>query len=236
MRWLGVIRDLPGTHPTVIASNGAALYDLGTGRLLDRICLPPATALTAVERIRRAVPTARVAFESGTRFGHEPGYRTWADDDDDDPAVFSAPVQVLAQDAGAVKMLVQCAELSADDLAAQVHQALGGILTVTHSAQPGLGLVELSAPGVSKAGMLARACRRLGIPAARVAAFGDMPNDVEMLRWAGLPRVVANAHPGLLALGFPIVPGNAESGVGRTITAWLGQAPGRDPRPVGASR
>ena len=41
VRWLDVIRDLPGAHPTVIASNGAALYDLGAGELIDRICLDP---------------------------------------------------------------------------------------------------------------------------------------------------------------------------------------------------
>src|ERR687890_541800 len=41
VRWLDVIADLPGAHPTVIASNGAALYDLGAGELLDRICIDP---------------------------------------------------------------------------------------------------------------------------------------------------------------------------------------------------
>ncbi len=48
-----------------------------------------------------------------------------------------------------------------------------------------------------------------------------MPNDVDMLSWVGMPHVVANAHPALRALDFPVVPGNAESGVGRTILGWL---------------
>jgi hydroxymethylpyrimidine pyrophosphatase-like HAD family hydrolase len=48
-----------------------------------------------------------------------------------------------------------------------------------------------------------------------------MPNDVAMLRWAGMPRVVANAHATVLALDFPVVPGNADSGVGETILAWV---------------
>ena len=39
MRWLGVIADLPGVHPTVIASNGAVLYDLASRQTLDRLCL-----------------------------------------------------------------------------------------------------------------------------------------------------------------------------------------------------
>ena len=69
IRWLDVIRDLPGAHPTVIASNGAVLYDLGTGELLDRICIDPAVALRAVLELRSTVPGTVFAFESGTRFG-----------------------------------------------------------------------------------------------------------------------------------------------------------------------
>ena len=70
--------------------------------------------------------------------------------------------------------------------------------------------------------MLARICARLGIDAADVAAFGDMPNDLSMLSWVGKPHVVANAHPALLALGFATVPPNYESGVGQTIRRLLG--------------
>jgi hydroxymethylpyrimidine pyrophosphatase-like HAD family hydrolase len=42
-----------------------------------------------------------------------------------------------------------------------------------------------------------------------------------MLTWAGRPYIVANAHPFLLELGFPTVPSNTDSGVGRTISRWL---------------
>ena len=69
VRWLGVIKDLPGGHPTVIASNGAVLYDLGAGQLIDRICIDPEVALAAVLKIRARVPGSSFAFESGTRFG-----------------------------------------------------------------------------------------------------------------------------------------------------------------------
>jgi hydroxymethylpyrimidine pyrophosphatase-like HAD family hydrolase len=48
-----------------------------------------------------------------------------------------------------------------------------------------------------------------------------MPNDVDMLTWAGMPHVVANAHPALLSGAYRVVPGNDQSGVGRTIAAWI---------------
>ena len=221
VRWLDVVRDLPGAHPTVIASNGAVLYDLGADRVLDRLCLDPAVALTALRAVRAARPSAAFAFESGTRFGYEPAYSTLRPDDGTDPALERAPAEELAAREDCVKMLVQDATCDADTLLAEVSALVGDALTVTHSVARGHGLVEISGPGVSKASMLARCCERLGVDPARVAAFGDMPNDVDMLSFAGMPHVVANAHPLLLDGRYPVVPGNAESGVGRTIRGWV---------------
>ncbi len=233
VRWLDVVRDLPGRHPTVVASNGAVLYDLGADRVLDRVCVDADVALDAVRRIRGAVPDASFAFESGTRFGHEPGYRVWRSNPAVDPALFTGPAEEIAHTEPFVKMLVQSRERDADRLLADVRAVVGDRLTVTHSANPGIGLVEVSGPGVSKASMLARCCDRLGIDAADVAAFGDMPNDVAMLSWAGLPHVVANAHPVLLGGSYRVVPANAESGVGRTILDWVART-GRAPQPAAA--
>ncbi len=224
VRWLDVIAELPGAHPTVIASNGAVLYDLGSGRLLDRVCVDPDVALAAVRGIRAAVPDAAFAFESGTRFGHEPAYRTWQVDVSVDPALFTGPAEQIAHTEQFVKMLVQSQALDPDRLLDDVRRVVGDTLTVTHSATRGFGLVEVSGPGVSKASMLERCCARLGIEAADVAAFGDMPNDVAMLEWAGMPHVVANAHPMLLGGAYRVVPANEDSGVGRTILDWVGRS------------
>ncbi|MDN5762911.1 MAG: Cof-type HAD-IIB family hydrolase [Microlunatus sp.] len=219
IRWLEVIKGLPGAHPLVIASNGAALYDAETEKIVDRICIETASALDAVERIRTIAPDVRFAFESGTRFGHEPHYSTWAPDNGD-PDIFAGPVETIVHD-DLVKMLVQSPSLHSDQLLARVDEAIGDRLSATHSTSRGYGLVEVSAPGVDKGAMLARFCQQLGVEAAEVAAFGDMPNDLSMLGWVGLPYVVANAHPDLLQRGFATVPANSESGVGRTIRQWL---------------
>jgi Cof subfamily protein (haloacid dehalogenase superfamily) len=221
VRWLDVIRDLPGAHPTVIASNGAVLYDLGDGRLLDRICIDPDVALGAVRALRRAVPGTAFGFESGTRFGYEPGYRLGVVDDGSNPALVTGSAEDLATGTDSVKLLVQNRSVPSDLLLEQVREVVGDTLTVTHSAGRDSGLVEVCAPGVSKASMLQRLCTNLGIDAADVAAFGDMPNDLDMLNWVGLPHVVANAHAQLLELGFTVVPANADSGVGQTIAGWM---------------
>lgn len=229
VRWLDVVRDLPGRHPTVIASNGAVLYDLGADRLVDRVCVDADVALAAVRRIRTAVPDASFAFESGSRFGYEPAYQTWRTDDGSDPALFTGPAEEIARHEDFVKMLVQSRTRTPDDLLADVVAVVGDTLTVTHSAARDLGLVEVSGPGVSKASMLQRCCATLGIDPADVAAFGDMPNDLDMLTFAGQPHVVANAHPLLLDGGYRVVPGNDCSGVGRTILDWVDRVRAAEP-------
>ena len=50
------------------------------------------------------------------------------------------------------------------------------------------GLIEVAAAGVNKGSALAALADRWGIDAKDVIAFGDMPNDLEMLRWAGFGR------------------------------------------------
>jgi hydroxymethylpyrimidine pyrophosphatase-like HAD family hydrolase len=229
-----VIRDLPGGHPTVIASNGAVLYDTAAGEFLDRIYLDPAVLLDAVRKIRTAVPGIAFGFESGTSFAHEAHYAVSPPvgqslarrppEQRTEPvagADLAGDAEELARGTDFVKMLVQHQGIRPDALLASVRELLGDALTATHSAGREVGLVEVSAAGVSKASMLRRYCARLGVDARDVAAFGDMPNDVAMLSWAGMPYVVANAHPVLRRGQFPIVPANDESGVGRTIQGWL---------------
>lgn len=221
IRWLEVVKGLPGAHPTVIASNGAALYDAAEDVMVDRITIDTELALEAVDRIRTVAADVRFAFESGTRFGHEPHYTTWEPSDGSDPDIFAGPVEAILHE-DLVKMLVQSPSLHSDELLSLVESAVGGRLSATHSTSRGYGLVEISARGVDKGAMLARLCTRLGIDAAEVAAFGDMPNDLSMLSWVGQPYVVANAHPALLQRGFATVPPNTESGVGQTIRRLLG--------------
>ncbi len=84
------------------------------------------------------------------------------------------------------------------------------------------GLAEISAPGVTKAAALAAWCRRLHVAAADVWAFGDMPNDLPMLTWAGTSFAVANAHPDVLAMADHTCPSNDEDGVAQVLESASG--------------
>ncbi|WP_026926002.1 HAD-IIB family hydrolase [Granulicoccus phenolivorans] len=227
-RWLNVINELPiapdhplaTSHTEVIASNGALLWDLTTDSQVHAEPVDAGVAREVITEVRRLVPGSAFAVECGIEFGYEPTFHTlMSTQERRDPRFLEAPAEELVA-RPIVKLLVQNLHHNGDDLAAAVHAAVGDTVTVTHSMTTSVGLVELSAPGISKASMLARYAAEKGIDPADVAAFGDMPNDRSMLDWAGRPHVMAQAHESLDSVGVRIG-SNADSGVGRTILSWL---------------
>ena len=80
----------------------------------------------------------------------------------------------------------------------------------------------MSAPGVNKGATLAEFAAQLQIDAAAAVAFGDMPNDLEMLRWAGRGLAVANAHEAVRAAADAVVGSNDEDGVAIELESLLG--------------
>lgn len=75
----------------------------------------------------------------------------------------------------------------------------------------------MSAAGATKAGALARYCEQHGIAPAHVLAFGDMPNDLPMLGWAGRSVAVANAHEDVMACVHEVTSSNDQEGVARVL-------------------
>ena len=61
-----------------------------------------------------------------------------------------------------------------------------------------------------------------GISAHEVLAFGDMPNDIPLLRWAGHGVAVANAHPDVLAAVADHAPANDDDGVAQVLEKLFG--------------
>lgn len=80
------------------------------------------------------------------------------------------------------------------DVERRLRERFGDRLYITFSLEHCL---EVMAAGVSKGHALELVLEQLGIPADACLAFGDGQNDIELLRAAGHPRVMGNAHPRL---------------------------------------
>jgi hydroxymethylpyrimidine pyrophosphatase-like HAD family hydrolase len=68
---------------------------------------------------------------------------------------------------------------------------------------------------------VARIAARMRMRPDDVVAFGDMPNDVPVLAWAGTAVAVANAHPDVLAVADLVTASNDEDGVARHLQTLI---------------
>ncbi|MFF2242918.1 HAD family hydrolase [Arthrobacter sp. NPDC058130] len=221
-RWLHPLQDQLGHTGTVICSNGAVVWDLEADRMLSARTLD----LDAVFEVRRIIkklrPSALFAAETLTGFHLEPGFI-----ENGSSELLSeftpAPLHTtLAAGDAVVKFLAIVREGTADEFLADVAPAVAHLAAATHSA-PNMALLELSLPGVNKAVTLAEYAASLGIGAADVVAFGDMPNDIEMLRWAGHGYAMASGHPEAIRAAGQQAPHFDDDGVAQILEAKLAE-------------
>lgn len=220
LRWMAPIVEATGIAGTAICANGAAVYDLATGELLVHHCVAVAAVLPAVDALRKALGPVAVALETPNGAVAEPDYSTTWDPDAQMPR--GALPELLAGSPTVFKVLVRGHGLTSDEMLAVARVELDGTMTATHSNARGGGLLELSATGVSKAATLAELAAGRGLSAADVVAFGDQPNDVEMLTWAGRGVAMADGHPEAIAAADEMAPPLADDGVAQVLERLLG--------------
>lgn len=226
-RWMDVVSDHVHGHGLAICGNGAAVVDLhggpGAHRFVKVRELARPDALDVVRLLRAAAPGTRYAVEQTYGFHQEPEY----------PKVHMevpdslAPAEELLALGGpadrepVLKILAHHRTLDPDEFLALAREAIGERAAVTRSSPS--ALLEIAGPGVSKASTLAQCCAERGIAPEEVIAFGDMPNDVEMLTWAGRSYAMGNAHPDVVAAASGRTVANNEDGVAVVIEKLLAQ-------------
>ncbi|HEY1703187.1 MAG TPA: HAD family hydrolase [Trebonia sp.] len=197
-----------GNTGTAICANGALAYDMRTdaAEALQAIC--PDDLAAAAKALRAAIPGIGIAVEYADGHAADSVYRASNATIDrtirrvDDDELFARP---------GAKLLGRHYGYTPDELLALAAPLCAGIVNVSHSN--GAGLIEASALGVSKGTALAEIAARHGIGPEDVVAFGDMPNDLPMLSWAGTSCAVANAHPDVLAAATSVIGGVDDDGV-----------------------
>jgi Cof subfamily protein (haloacid dehalogenase superfamily) len=108
-----------------------------------------------------------------------------------------------------------------DALKATVVPLLGDRLHISKSLPI---FLEFSRKGITKGSGLAFLASQLRIERARVVAFGDAENDIELLEWAGYGVAVANADAGIRAVADLVCPSAEEEGVAQVLEAFLARS------------
>jgi hydroxymethylpyrimidine pyrophosphatase-like HAD family hydrolase len=214
---VGVIAEEVGHTGLAICSNGAIVLDMTTLQPVIEYLLDADVARKIWANVSAAVPGCTYGVQLDDRFICEAAYPY-------DPWYPGGPEIVPAAadlfDVPVAKLVIRQSGVNGDLLLAQCRAAVaGGGLTdraeLTISGPT--GFVEVSAAGVSKASTLAHVCEQWGIGPDGVVAFGDMPNDVSMLGWAGLSYVMHGGHPDAAAVANGTAPSNEDSGVAQVL-------------------
>ena len=221
-RWIRPVVEALGFAPMAVCANGAVTYDPATDRVMSARTLAVDTLAELAELATRVIPGAGLAVERIGERAHDtvtpqfissPGYEhAWLNPDNTEVSIedlLSAP---------AIKLLIRRTGARSADMAAELAKHVGIEGDITYSTND--GLVEIVPLGISKATGVEEIARPLGIISDEVIAFGDMPNDLPILRWAGHGVAMGNAHPDVLAAADEVTAPNSDDGVGRVLERW----------------
>ncbi|MFI1734549.1 HAD family hydrolase [Streptomyces acidicola] len=203
-----------------VCGQGAQIYDAGRGTLLSSTVLDRSAARAALRRLdARVGPLDLAVVTSGAdaEFVVSDGF---CRGDERELAPYRTVDRTGLWDQPVDKVLLRHRTLSDGALTEAALRCAGPGLTVVHA---GPRMVELLPAGFDKATGLAQVARTLGLTADDVIAFGDMPNDLPLLHWAGHAVVMANGHPDLKAAADEIAPANDDDGVAQVLERILDQ-------------
>lgn len=188
------IADGAGFEEWALCGNGAFAIHLTTGELLFQREVTVDTQRTLAAALAPRLPGLLYVSvrDAGEGFFPQQGYAALASmtDHKRDPAgmVEVTQSEVLAHPS--LKLVIRHPEVPPAEIYSVIAE-LG--LDGFEATMSGAPFVEVMAAGVTKAWGLEQLCTHLGIAADEVVAFGDAPNDVEMLLWAGHGVAMANA-------------------------------------------
>ena len=211
-RWIDPLSAIVGKHGMAICTNGAFVYDVANHRVVEQHGMPREVVLRLAIRLRERFPDVGLATECADGMYREPVYPDPHQEQLDMPF---QPIEELPEHVVVGKLLAARPGPIDPEFVTTVTEVVGADGEVAFS---GVGaLAEISAAGVTKGAALQRWAAELGIDAADVWAFGDMPNDLPMLRWAGRSYAVANAHPDVAAAATHRTASNDDDGVAQVL-------------------
>ena len=216
LRWMDELWPMVGGHGLAIVSNGAIVVDVAARSVRELRGIGRADGLALAAAIYAGVPGASIAIETLTGIRTDPSY-----DDSLHPAPPGTPVGAVEEiwTDPAAKVLVRHPSMDPVRFREAVVAAVGSLAVPTWTLD---GLMEISAPGVTKGSALIELAAELGVAAADVIAFGDMPNDLPMLTWAGTSYAMANGHADVRGAADHVAPGNDEDGVAVVLERVFG--------------
>ncbi len=217
-RSLRSIHDQLGLDNLQINYNGALIHDSRRRLHLFHQPLPAALVQRVVKVARRADPKVLVSIEILDK---------WYTDHFDDSLPtetsksfapdFVGPLESFLHVPVTKLMLLappHRLKTVQTTVAARFPEQIAMTISDTH-------LLQIIHPDVDKAAALARVAEHYGVPRQKVFAIGDAPNDIGMIRWAGLGASVENGWPMVRKAADVVVQSNDKDGVAKALRHFV---------------
>lgn len=231
-----LLSGIPATAPAIVMT-GASLYDRATLSYIHPRLLPAATATAVAAECRSAglspfvysLAPAGTPGPEGLLVYHHPAMTPHEERFVDERRhlqlkrfVFSGhtPGSVLQS---TLLLFVIGAAATVFDVADRLRRRGDcSVSAYTDMYGPEVGLLEVMAPGVSKAAAVKALAERLG--KRRIVVYGDNLNDIPMMELATESYAVANAIPQVLSCATGIIGPNTGPSVALHISRLAGMA------------
>ena len=228
VRWLPPVWEQLPVRPLCICMNGAVIYDSFHRQVLRRVVLKPTVLQDIVQSVHEALPEAcfaveRITSEMTPSTGEGPVEEFLiAENNEHIWYEQNAPRTSLAAlaEEPAAKLLVRAEDISSAEMAEMLCPLVEPVANATYSVDG--GLVEISHPVATKGEALVRILDYWDLSEETLLAFGDMPNDMDMLELAAWGVAVENAHPAVQAAADEVTVSNDEDGVAVVLERLLG--------------
>lgn len=227
------VRRHPATHYGV-PSDGAVAIDAASEKVLLDQSMGAGRALALLSRVRGLldrmtfevfadgrVLTDRHGWELIDGLGMPPAQTAYMHAS---RTLVDRPLEQVIRNARTVERVGMCWGVGpgAGEVASAARLAVEEDPTLRHTGSYG-SAIEVIDARASKGSALAWLCDRLGISREQSVAFGDSPNDLEMIRAAGDGVAVGNACEALLTEADHVTATNAESGFATYLEGLLGR-------------
>jgi len=199
--------------------NGALIHDPSGGEPLYHRPLAADLACQIIAFVRRLEPALVIGVESLDRAERRRAEQwvstapSWPV-----PEPRSATTGDLLQ-GPVTKLTLLGAGRALSGIRGRVRQRFAGRIRVAAGTPNVMHIVH---PEVDKSTALQRVAQCYGVGRRSVMAIGDAPNDVGMLRWAGLGVAMENAWDATRSAADTIVPSNEDDGVAYALDHFVG--------------
>ena len=210
----------------IITTNGAAIVDGKSGKLLSKHTIPHEIAVRILDFARErdydySALTGQVSYFSGNsqRIKRFERYNEIAESDGLKAMrleYFNGRSYTNIEN-DILKMLLY--QIPAEEFSS-VTAFLDSIPEI-HFTSSDEGLLDIMAAGTNKGTAVAEVRKFMGLTKEQVCVFGDYINDLAMFEEAGLTVAVANAHEELKSKALYVTDTNDRAGVARALEALI---------------